>query len=388
MKKVILKDVAKIVIGISAPKKFIEKNELNAVPFIRAGLLENLCNGKAEFIEFLDKLKYKTVPKNTIIFAKSGMSALKDRVFCLNEESVIVGHLAGVICSDKVYYKYIEYYLKYNKPSKLNQNDSYPSIRTEDIENIILMLPELEEQKEISHKLDSLKNIITIRKQQIESLEQLVKSQFVELFGDAKSNDKNWIKDVMGKYLTILTDFSSNGSYKSLDSTVKMYDEPNYAYMVRTIDLENEDYKNNVKYITEDAYNFLSKSKVYPNDIIMNKIGSAGKVYIMPDLGMPVSLGRNAFLFRYTNEINPVFIYYLLKSDYGVTEIAQYVRGAVTKTITKDDARKIKIIVPPIELQNQFAEFVKLIDKQKFEIEKSLKEMEELYDSLMEEYFG
>ena len=186
------------------------------------------------------------------------------------------------------------------------------------------------------------------------------------MFGEPKLNDKNWIKAPMGDYMTVLTDFSSNGSYKTLDSTVVMYDEPQYAYMVRTTDLENDDYKNNVKYITKEAYNFLSKSKVYPNDIIMNKIGSAGKVYIMPDVGMPVSLGRNAFLFRYNDDIVPLFIYYLLKSEYGTNEISQYVRGAVTKTITKDDVRKVKIIVPPIELQNKFAMIVEQIDKQKF----------------------
>lgn len=262
------------------------------------------------------------------------------------------------------------------------------NLSTEWLKDYKINLPNINEQEKISNKLDKVQEIIDIRKKQIEELDELIKSQFVELFGDIKINDKNWIKDAMGKYLTILTDFSSNGSYKSLDSTVKMYDEPNYAYMVRTIDLENQDYKNNVKYITEDAYNFLSKSKVYPNDVIMNKIGSAGKVYLMPDLNMPVSLGRNAFLFRYTNDINPVFIYYLLKSDYGVSEIAQYVRGAVTKTITKDDARKIKIVVPPIELQNRFAKFVKLIDKQKNEIQKSLEEIQKLQESLMNKYFG
>ena len=61
-----------------------------------------------------------------------------------------------------------------------------------------------------------------------------------------------------------------------------------------------------------------------------------------------------------------LFIYYLLKSEYGTNEISQYVRGAVTKTITKDDVRKVKIIVPPIELQNKFAKIVEQIDKQKF----------------------
>lgn len=261
-------------------------------------------------------------------------------------------------------------------------------IKLGNLTNIKVPVLSIEEQQKIVEKMFSMDRVLEIKKNQIFKFEELIKSQFVEMFGDPKTNEKGWIKKCMGEYMTVLTDFSSNGSYKILDSTVTMYDEPNYAYMVRTTDLENEDFKNNVKYITEEAYNFLSKSKVYPNDIIMNKIGSAGKVYIMPDVGMPVSLGRNAFLFRYNNNIEPVFIYYLLKSEYGVNEISQYIRGAVTKTITKDDVRKIKIIVPPMELQNKFAQIVEQIDKQKFEFEKSLKKLEELQASLMQEYFG
>ena len=288
--------------------------------------------------------------------------------------------------------KYFMYYLKSNHfKNQLSHNitgSAQLNFGPSHLKKMNFIYYDIKRQKEIAKKFESINNLIEIKKKQLTKFEELIKSQFFEMFGNPKTNEKGWQKSSMGEYMTVLTDFSSNGSYKMLDSTVTMYDEPNYAYMVRTIDLENKDYKNNIKYITEDAYNFLSKSKVYPNDIIMNKIGSAGKVYIMPDVGMPVSLGRNAFLFRFNDKIYPVFIYYLLSSEYGVNEIQQYIRGAVTKTITKDDVRKIKIIVPPIDLQNKFVEFVKQIDKQKLEYEKSLKKLEELQSALMQEYFG
>ena len=294
---------------------------------------------------------------------------------------------------EKVYNRYLLWQLKsqsvQNQIAKNKIGTALQQLPISRLKKIEFFIEEdVKKQLKIADKLDKVQEIIDLRKKQIEELDELIKSMFVEMFGNPKSNNKNWIKAPMGEYMTVLTDFSSNGSYKTLDSTVVMYDEPNYAYMVRTTDLENEDYKNNVKYITEEVYNFLAKSKVYPNDIIMNKIGSAGKVYLMPDVGMPVSLGRNAFLFRYNDDVVPLFIYYLLKSEYGTNEISQYVRGAVTKTITKDDVRKVKIIIPPIELQNQFAELVKQIEKQKIIIEKSLKETEELQESLMNKYFS
>ena len=203
------------------------------------------------------------------------------------------------------------------------------------------------------------------------------------MFGDPVQNPMGWKVKPMGDLLSVLTDFSANGSYKTLDSNVIMYDEPNYALMIRTTDLESGDFRNNVKWVDEKAYNLLSKSKIYGKEIIMNKIGSAGKVYLMPELNIPVTLGRNAFLFRYKENINSVYIYFLLTSEYGQNEIKPYIRGAVTKTITKDDVRKIRIPVPPLTLQNNFATFVHQIDKSKFEIWLTLQN----YDIIEKECF-
>ena len=242
-------------------------------------------------------------------------------------------------------------------------------------------------QQDIIEQLDRVYQLIEKRQKQLEYLDKLVKSRFIEKFGDPTMNEKGFIKAPMGDYMTVLTDFSSNGSYKTLDSGVTMYDEPNYAWMVRTTDLESGD-MTSIKYIDESAYELLAKSKIFGSEIIMNKIGSAGKIYLMPQIDMPASLGRNAFMFRYDERINVKFLFHLLTSDYGQREIQQYVRGAVTKTITKNDARSVLIIVPPIELQNEFEAFVEQIDKSKLAIQNSLEKLEILKKSLMQKYFG
>lgn len=248
-------------------------------------------------------------------------------------------------------------------------------------------LPPIEWQKKIVQKIEAVSNIIKYRKEELKKLDELVSARFVEMFGDPVNNEKGWIKAHMGDYMTLLTDFSSNGSYKTLDSGVTMYDEPNYAWMVRTTDLESGD-MTSIKYIDESAYELLSKSKIYGGELIMNKIGSAGKIYLMPQINMPASLGRNAFMFRYDERINVKFLYHLLTSEYGQREIQQYVRGAVTKTITKNDARAVLIIVPPIELQNEFEIFVEQVNKSKVAVKKALDETQLLFDSLMQKYFG
>ena len=158
--------------------------------------------------------------------------------------------------------------------------------------------------------------------------------------------------------------------------------------MVRTTDLENNNFEENVKYIDEHAYNYLEKSKVFGGEIIINKIGSAGKVYLMPFLNRPVSLAMNQFLLRFDEDrVNHVYLYNLLLTSYMEREIQGKVRGAVTKTITKDAIKEIKIPIPPIELQNEFAEFVTKTDSIRSKMETSLSELEDNFNSLMQKAF-
>ena len=296
-----------------------------------------------------------------------------------------------VLDDNKLRIRYFMYYLKSHHfkdqlfkqltgSAQLNYGPSH-------LKKMIMPLISLSKQDEIIACMDKVQSVIEMRRQELVKLDDLIKARFVEMFGNPVNNEKGFVKAPMGDYMTLLTDFSSNGSYKTLDSGVTMYDEPNYAWMVRTTDLESGD-MTSIKYIDENAYELLAKSKIYGGEIIMNKIGSAGKIYLMPQIDMPASLGRNAFMFRYDDRINVKFLYHLLTSEYGQREIQQYVRGAVTKTITKNDARAVLIMVPPIELQNEFEAFVKQVDKSKVEVQKVLDETQKLFDSLMQQYFG
>ena len=178
---------------------------------------------------------------------------------------------------------------------------------------------------------------------------------------------ENWCWCRLGELISLLTDFSANGSYEKLDSNVKMYDEPNYALMVRTTDLERNDFSKSVKYIDQNAYNLLSKSTLYGNEIIMNKIGSAGKIYIMPCLNKPATLGRNVFLIRFYKFLNTYLIFDFLSSPYGFEKIKEHVHGAVTKTITKDDVKSILFPLPPLAEQKRIVaaieKFMPLIEE-------------------------
>jgi type I restriction enzyme S subunit len=143
--------------------------------------------------------------------------------------------------------------------------------------------------------------------------------------------------------IDILTDYHANGSYETLRDHVTLLDEKEYAYVVRTTDLETNNFTNDVKYFDKSAYDFLKKSKVFGGEIIINKIGSAGKVYLMPYLNKPVSLGMNQFLIRCKDGYKTNYIYAFLISKYGEKLIRQQVNGTVPMTITKEGVRNVLI---------------------------------------------
>ncbi len=166
-----------------------------------------------------------------------------------------------------------------------------------------------------------------------------------------------WEKIKLGKILEVLTDYHANGSYEKLKENVELLDKSNYAVMIRTKNLESNDFQQDLKYITEPAYNFLKKSKVLPNDILMNKIANAGSVYLMPKIEKPVSLAMNLFLIRcMPNRANQTFIFYQLK--YKENYIKRFTNGTATKTITKEAVRNLNVFLPSVEEQEKIARFL------------------------------
>lgn len=148
--------------------------------------------------------------------------------------------------------------------------------------------------------------------------------------------------------INVLTDFHSNGSYESIAKEFQLFDSPNYAYMVRTTDLESENYTDNVKYINERCYNYLAKSKVYGGELLINKIGTPGRTYLMPHLNRPISLGMNLFLIRLNkkNGFNESFLWVYFNTTIGKNIIYRKVNGTVPLTIDKESIKSL--IIPKI----------------------------------------
>jgi len=354
---------------------------------------------KMGYAGIVDIERYKSYILETGDILMSHINSEKHlgKVACYEKiEDEIIIHGMNLLClkpiSNKIDYKYAKYYFDSNYfknqvPTIIKKSVNQASFTVTALKQLKMPLPPLQEQKHIAEVLDKAQEIIDCHNKQLVEFDNLIQAIFCDMFGDPFLNDKNWNKEKIGDRLKVLTDYHSNGSYETLRDNVTLLDEPDYALMVRTTDLEKNNFADGVKYISEHAYNHLEKSKVFGGEIIINKIGSAGKVYLMPYLDRPVSLAMNQFLLRFDNKINHIYAYCFLTTGYSTQNLQDKVRGAVTKTITKDAVRDVEILVPPIDIQEEFAKIVTNINEQKEIVKRSLDEAQTLFNSLMSEYF-
>jgi type I restriction enzyme S subunit len=195
----------------------------------------------------------------------------------------------------------------------------------------------------------------------------------------------DWTEITLGDYIEVLTDYHANGAYEKLKANVTLKSDKDFSVMIRTLNFERGDFEKALIYINEKEYNFLSKSKVYPGDILMNKIADAGSVYFMPDLNSRVSLAMNLFLIRLKPSLNQKFMYYMMK--FYEPYIKLYANGAATLTITKDSVRKLKFNVPTKKVQDKIVALVSSYDDLIENNLKRIKLLEEMAKITYEEWF-
>lgn len=355
MEYVTLRDIAIINMGQSPDSKTYNE-EKNGIPFYQ---------GKSDFgkINPIPRVwcsnPIKIAERDDILIsvrAPIGDTNIATEKCCIGRGLASIRPL-----NENVNRKYLYYLLnsKYKELNKFGTGSTFKAITKDNLCNLkCIQIPNIKEQIEVVKKLDNVSQIIEIKKEQIEKLNTIIKSQFVEMFGDIKSNDKNW-KTKNGSELFI---FSSGKSNKTSNLS------SNFEY----------------KCYGGNGITGLSKDYLIDYDtIVIGRVGAyCGSVHTTEG---KVWITDNAI---YIKEFKEDYNIKFLKELFEVIDFHRFANFSGQPKITQQPLQNYSYILPPIELQNQFADIVKQIDKQKFEIENSLKEMQELYESLMEKYFG
>ena len=253
--------------------------------------------------------------------------------------------------------KYIYYYLlsRLNKIKRMFRGLAIKQLDKKAFFKLDILLVDKLKQKRIIENLDKISNNIQSKREQLKKLEQLVKSQFVEMFGNIHFNDRKWNKNKWRDVLII-----KNGKNQ------KKVESFNGKYPI---------------YGSGGIIGFANDYICNENSIIIGRKGSINKPILVKTKFWNVDTAFG--LEPIKEKIKADYLYYFC----CFYNFEKHNKAVTIPSLTKKDLLNIEIPVPPITLQNQFSEIVKQIDKQKFEIEKSLKETQELYESLMEEYF-
>ena len=280
--------------------------------------------------------------------------------------------------------RFIWYFLKsgaFKKyVSEKNKGGTQKFLSLGDIRNMNVPLVSLDNQLEIVEKLDSISQIIDKRRLELNALDRLVKARFVEMFGNPSNNIMNWpiveletVTNVVTYGLTVRPNYIENGidlvSARELQKGYIEYDEA-------------------PKISIEDFEKLSEKGKPQQFDILFSKTGSIGHCALVED-NKPFAITQNAARIGLKlNSVNPVWLLNYLRMDYIQDWCKSHAKGNAVKDFQLQDMKVIPLFDCPLELQKEFSEFIKQVDKSKSVIQKSLEETQLMFDSLMQEYFG
>ena len=296
------------------------------------------------------------------------------------------------IKQNEVTNEFLKYYFKsgifQNAVSHFAQGSTRTSVKFGKLKTITIELPRVEEQVQIVAKLKKLDHLISLQRQQISLIEEVVKSRFLELFGDPVSNPMGWIRKTLQQLVTVEP---QNGLYKPQSDYVQ---DKSGVPILRIDAFYNgkvTSFENLKRLVCSDTEKerYLLKE----NDIVINRVNSIeylGKCAHISGMLEDTVFESNMMRFHLDEEqTDAVFITHLLCSKYIYNQILRTAKKAVNQaSINQKDVLGFEIYVPPLELQQQFAVFVAQVDKSKLAVQQGLQELETLKKSLMQQYFG
>ena len=327
-----------------------------------------------------EKTGLSYLPTGTVILssrAPIGKTAIAGCKMCCNQG------FKNLICSDAIYNEYLYFFLK-SKTDYLNslgRGATFKEISKSIVENIEIPLPEVNQQKEIAEKFKKLEQLISLRKQQLAKLDELVKARFVEMFGDEQAFNKEPLsQNVEEMFIGPFGSSLKNENFVSKENGYCMVYEQKHAIR-KTMDVET-------RYIDKPKYEELKRFSIHGGDIIVSCRGTIGETYIVP-LNAPLGIMHPSIMkIRVKDSIyNRVFFDFLLQEKLKQHE-AQANGSGVKMAVTASALGKEEFIVPSIPFQNQFAAFVERVDQQKQTVQQSLEKLELMKKALMQEYFG
>ena len=355
--------------------KWITPAELNEDTFYIMDSVRHITE------EGKEKTGLSYLPTGTVILssrAPIGKTAIAGCEMCCNQG------FKNLICSDAIYNEYLYFFLK-SKTDYLNslgRGATFKEISKSIVESIEIPLPEVNQQKGIAEKFKKLEQLISLRKQQLTKLDELVKARFVEMFGSYPENENAYpvvnVSDIADAGVGVV--IKPAQYYVTEERGIKAFRSLNIGEMY----IKDSDWV----YFSTEGNESNKKSQLHENDLLIVRSGAPGTSCVVTKEFEGCNAVDVIIAHPNLSKVNPWYLCAYINYPHGKKQIEEGTGGGTMGILNLGIIRQMKIQVPPLSLQNQFAAFVERIDRQKQTVQQSLEKLELMKKALMQEYFG
>lgn len=280
--------------------------------------------------------------------------------------------------------KFLYYYLSapstYQKFKNMAVGGVVNNLNSEMVRGVTVPLPSKEEQIEVVDRLDNITNLISLRKQQLAKLDELVKARFVELFGDPVANEKGWPLATLGEVAEIRI-----GPFGTLLHK-EDYIEGGHALVNPSHIIEGSICVDDKLTISDEKYKELSAYHLLVGDVVLGRRGEMGRCAVVYKEGL--LCGTGSMVIRPSDKMKPYFLQNIISNPAYKKVIEDKAVGVTMMNLNVPIVSSLTIPLLPVEMQEKFIVFMQKTDKSKASIQESLDKLETLKKALMQKYFG
>ena len=289
----------------------------------------------------------------------------------------------NLICSDAINNKYLYLWLsgKTEYLNSLGRGATFKEISKTIVENVIIPLPPLSIQQSIVSELDKINELIHLKKEQLKDYDNLAQSIFYEMFGDPIVNEKGWEVKKLGEVAMIKT-----GPFGSM-----LHKED---YITGGIPLINPMHIQNFKAVPDKDFS-ISKEKAAElcnyqlkiNDVIFARRGDIGRCAVISDKEAGYLCGTGSLFVRFERKLSSIYTMYVVRTTSFIKELVSKAKGATMLNLNSSTMENLRFPIPPLPLQQLFAQRIELIEQQKDEIKSTIADLKTLLASRMQYWF-
>lgn len=351
--------------------KWITPAELNEDTFYIMDSVRHITE------EGKEKTRLSYLPTGTVILssrAPIGKTAIAGCEMCCNQG------FKNLICSDAIYNEYLYFFLKSKTDylDSLGRGATFKEISKSIVESIEIPLPEVNQQKEIAEKFKKLEQLISLRKQQLAKLDELVKARFVEMFGVVHNS-------VLYPYVPVKS-FTSVVSGGTPNRNVSEFWNNGSIRWVKTTELQNNVICNTDEKITQAGLDNSSAKIIPPNTVLIAMYGQGKTRGMTGYTSIECATNQACACILPCEQFNQNYLWRYMILSYD--KLRDMAKGGNQPNLNIGIIKNFPVLKPPIELQNDFAAFVERVDQQKQTVQQSLEKLELMKKALMQEYFG